>query len=98
MPCKHSLAAYDPKATSLTSQPSAASPLQLAKPARHVRGEQVPPEQVAGSALAPVLQVVPQLPQLVVLVFVFTYTSAGRTAGVSHAGTEARDAADCMRC
>jgi hypothetical protein len=67
-------------AACLTSQPSAASPLQLAKPARHVRGEQVPLEQVAGSAFAPVLQVVPQAPQLVALVFMFTYTSAGRRA------------------
>jgi hypothetical protein len=65
-----------PAAASLTSQPSEAFSLQLAKPARQVRGEQVPPEQVAGSALAPVLQVVPQPPQLVALVFRSTCTSA----------------------
>jgi hypothetical protein len=40
----------------------------------------VPPEQVAGSALAPVLQLVPQLPQLAAVAFRFTCTSAGSRA------------------
>jgi hypothetical protein len=41
----------------------------------------VPLTHVAGSALGPVLQVVPQAPQFVVLVFTFTYTSAAKEAG-----------------
>jgi hypothetical protein len=86
--CEHRYAAYVLTSPSLTSQPSAVSPLQLAKPARHVRGEQVPPEQVAGSALAPEVQVVLQLPQLVAAVFRFTCTSAAKKAADQPCGQQ----------
>jgi hypothetical protein len=41
----------------------------------------VPLTQVAGCALGPVIQVVPQAPQLVALVFRFTCTSTDSAAG-----------------
>jgi hypothetical protein len=68
----------------LTSQPSLNCRLQSAKPGEQV-GAHVPPLQVPPEVPGLPAQVVPQAPQLVALVLVFTCTSACRKMWVSRA-------------
>jgi hypothetical protein len=70
-PCRHSSSGSLGAPTSLTSQPSAAAPLQLANQGRHTGGAHTPLLHVPGCALGR-LQFVPQAPQFKALLVVLT--------------------------